>query len=238
MTRSVEPDEVFRAIRNQNSNLLDLSIPVFVDSELPRPNSGMPLVIQTGVASDLGLIASSSLVAEFEDSQGFRLSVSTSKQEGNDEDLGSAKSLVVSQGDPIVASGSGLAPNSNAVVWLFSEPRRLTVIEVDTDGNFSGQGEVASDVQVGRHTIQINGITDQGELRSVNIAVEVVAIDPVTDIERSSEVAADSGDESLDSTTSDGKFLELLLIVTIALLGAGIFVLLLINRRRNKDDSR
>jgi len=78
------------------------------------------------------------------------------------------------QGNFLTVTGEGFKPNSVAVAWLFSQPRRLGVITVGADGAYAANLRIAEEVPPGQHTAQVNGLTIDGQVRSLNLAVEVV----------------------------------------------------------------
>ena len=174
LTREVTPSAVQEAIAGQPSNVQDFSLPIYVNNELPNPNPDSPLVIQTGSESQLDIITINQQVVQLQDSEGFRLSVSSTNADGQLTRVSSGGAIIVAQGTFITLSGNGFAPNSDAVAWLFSEPRRLGVIRVKNDGSFAADLRVAQGIPIGDHTTQVNGVTSDGGVRSLNLAVEVV----------------------------------------------------------------
>jgi len=174
LTREVAPSAVQEAIAGQPSNVQDFSLPVYVNNELPNPSPDNPLVIQTGSEAQLDIITINQQVVQIQDSEGFRVSVSSTNADGQLTRVSSGGAIIVAQGTFITFSGNGFAPNSDAVAWLFSEPRRLGVIRVNNDGSFSADLRVSQGIPIGDHTTQVNGVTSDGGVRSLNLAVEVV----------------------------------------------------------------
>jgi hypothetical protein len=77
-------------------------------------------------------------------------------------------------------SGSGFAPGSIVKVWLFSDPAEISEVIADASGNFLGEAQLPEGIPVGNHTVQLNGLTEDGQLRSVSlgVVVEPVAVVP------------------------------------------------------------
>ena len=77
-------------------------------------------------------------------------------------------------------SGSGFAPGSIVKVWLFSDPAEVSEVIADASGNFVGEAQLPEGIPVGQHTVQLNGLTEDGQLRSVSlgVVVEPVAVVP------------------------------------------------------------
>ncbi|MFZ9913190.1 MAG: beta strand repeat-containing protein [Ilumatobacteraceae bacterium] len=173
LTQPVAPVDVQGAIAGRDSNVQDFSVPVFVGGQLPKPEPLNPLVIQTDVAAELDIITINDQVVQLQDTEGFRLSVSATDDAGVLARVNTRGAIVVEHENFITVTGDGFKPGSDAVVWLFSEPRRLGVVRVDGDGLFEESLQIGSDVPVGGHTTQINGITANNEVRSLNLAVEV-----------------------------------------------------------------
>ncbi len=70
-------------------------------------------------------------------------------------------------------SGSGFAPGSIVKVWLFSDPAEISEVVADASGNFVGEAQLPEGIPVGNHTVQLNGLTKDGQLRSVSLGVVV-----------------------------------------------------------------
>jgi hypothetical protein len=70
-------------------------------------------------------------------------------------------------------SGTGFAPGSIIRIWLFSDPTELGDVIADASGNFVGQAQLPQGIPTGEHTVQLNGLTKDGQLRSVSLGVVV-----------------------------------------------------------------
>ncbi|MEY3342235.1 MAG: hypothetical protein RLZZ269_2146, partial [Actinomycetota bacterium] len=79
-------------------------------------------------------------------------------------------------------SGSGFQPGSLVDIWLFSTPTFLGTVEVGKDGSFVGAVLIPSSIEVGNHTLQANGATSDGAVRSLNLGVRVVDSKPTLPI--------------------------------------------------------
>ena len=69
-------------------------------------------------------------------------------------------------------SGFGFLPGSLVHVWIFSEPRYLGALEVQPDGTYAGTFPL-DDIEVGTHTLQANGVSDDNVARSANLGIVV-----------------------------------------------------------------
>jgi hypothetical protein len=70
-------------------------------------------------------------------------------------------------------SGSGFAPGSVIKVWLFSDPAEISEVIAGASGAFVGQAQLPEGIPTGEHTVQLNGLTKDGQLRSVSLGVVV-----------------------------------------------------------------
>lgn len=230
LARDVTSQQVQQAISGRESNVQDLSLPVYVNNELPRPDAESPLVIQTSAEARLDIITVNQQVIQLQDTEGFRLSVSATDAEENLSPVNARGVIVLEQNSFLTLTGQGFQQYSDIVAWLFSQPQRLGVVRVGVDGTFEESVKVGSAILPGNHTAQINGITADGELRSLNLAVEVVAPDAPGDIVTVTDTTIDpvitSGD-GRDGSTS----LAAGMLVLGVLLGAGTMWFLLARRR-------
>ncbi len=174
LAQQVSTQEVQQAIAGLSSNVQDLSLPVFVNSQLPNPLPENPLVIQTTNESRLDIITVNQQVIQLQDTEGFRLSVSATTESGVLTPVSPSGAIIVEQQNFITVTGAGFKPNSEAVAWLFSEPRRLGVVRTGSDGAFQENLQIGPEVSTGEHTIQVNGLTPEGDVRSLNLAVKVI----------------------------------------------------------------
>lgn len=172
--RDVTTEEVTRALEASTSNVNDLSLPVYVNSALPNPNGPAPIIVQVGSPERVDMVTINEQVIQMSTPDGFRLAVSAVDEGGAPTAVSPSGAIVVEQDHFISVSGSGFRPGSEAVAWLFSTPRRLGVVSVAADGSFSASLPIG-DIAIGDHTTQVNGYTANGALRSLNLAVEVVA---------------------------------------------------------------
>lgn len=108
-------------------------------------------------------------------SDGLRIEIAAKNAAGKPTNLNSRGMVVVEHDDDVFVGGEGLRPNSDASTWLFSTPRQLGTLVIDATGAFAQSYKIGPDVPPGDHTAQINGIAPDGTLRSVEVAVEVIA---------------------------------------------------------------
>ncbi|MDN4480370.1 fibronectin type III domain-containing protein [Demequina muriae] len=90
----------------------------------------------------------------------------------------------------VLVSGSGFAPGSTVDVWLLSEPFLLGEVTANEDGSFSAMFALPEGVDLGAHTIQVNGLSAAGDSVSVNTGITIVEA-PVADDDELSSTGAD-----------------------------------------------
>jgi tRNA (Thr-GGU) A37 N-methylase len=78
-------------------------------------------------------------------------------------------------------AGSGFMPGTRADVWLFSEPTLLGSVTIDENGEFNGAVSIDGNVvTLGEHTLQLQGVAEDGYVRAANLGVMVNdAVEPV-----------------------------------------------------------
>lgn len=69
-------------------------------------------------------------------------------------------------------AGVGFLPGSGVHVWMMSEPRAIGTVTVTPQGTFEASLPLP-DLEVGAHTLQVNGMSANQSLRSANIGVIV-----------------------------------------------------------------
>jgi len=79
-----------------------------------------------------------------------------------------------------VVSGEGFMPGTRADVFLFSDPTLLGTVEIDENGEFNGTVNIdGTVVTVGEHTLQLQGVGEDGFVRAANLGVTVADEAPV-----------------------------------------------------------
>jgi hypothetical protein len=93
---------------------------------------------------------------------------------GNVEGAGSTGTMSFVQNRVVVASGGGFQPDTRVDIWLFSDPTLLGSVIVGADGSFSHEiyidGRYAT---VGNHTLQLQGVGEDGFVKAANFGVSV-----------------------------------------------------------------
>ena len=82
--------------------------------------------------------------------------------------------LLVKQGEPVLASAQGLAPESKADVWVYSTPVQLGDAITDASGAFVSQLRLPNDIGAGEHRLVVSGKMITGSDISIVFAMEVL----------------------------------------------------------------
>ena len=98
------------------------------------------------------------------------LSGEQSEQAANVSD---ENSLVFNAGDEVSLNVSGFQPESEAEATVYSEPRRIGVLQVDAQGNLNATVELPPDLESGNHTLVLSGLDSDGNPISVKFGLIV-----------------------------------------------------------------
>jgi hypothetical protein len=66
--------------------------------------------------------------------------------------------LVFAAGDDVSVSASGFEPDSEVDATIYSTPRNLGKLSVDTQGNVTAEITLPSDMETGNHTLVLSGV--------------------------------------------------------------------------------
>jgi hypothetical protein len=85
--------------------------------------------------------------------------------------LNAEGNLVLNEGDKLVVSASGYAPNQDVDAWLYSTPSLLGAMTADGDGKVSGAFNFPSGLDVGDHRFVLSGENPDGAAVLVGIGL-------------------------------------------------------------------
>lgn len=131
------------------------------------------IAYENGAAVEVKLIQKSTNDGYILEGGFFDLELAATSESGDPVELDEDGHLVLEKDRYATFSGSGFAPNTPVQVWLFSTPTDLKRVVTDENGNFSGSALVPAGIPVGEHTVQLNGISEDGKVRSVSLGVIV-----------------------------------------------------------------
>ena len=147
-----------------------------------------PSIVQTTLSN--GYIVSS---------DDFSLLIQTFTEVGSATVIDPSGRLVVERSGRLQIDGGGFAPTSKVRVWAFSEPINLVDLFADDQGKIAGVSPIPAELPLGIHTVQLNGVSPTGDVRSLNFGLRVVE----QSLTETNE-GADSDDPSDVSTTESG----------------------------------
>ena len=149
----------------------------------PRLRPGQFLATNAGEPEIVTVIPLPDAGQALVEGEGWQMAVDIPSARGavtESEDGGALLQLV--RDEIAEVSGSGFMPGTRADVWLFSEPTLLGTVAIDDNGEFKGEiGIDANAVAPGEHTLQIQGVGEDGYVRAANLGVLVSdAVEEVT----------------------------------------------------------
>jgi hypothetical protein len=93
---------------------------------------------------------------------------------GTVEGTSDAPLLRMTQGSVTSTNGEGLMPGTTASVWMFSDPTLMATVPVGDDGTFAVEFLVDPQfLPAGNHTLQIQGVGEDGFIKAANVGVLV-----------------------------------------------------------------
>jgi phosphodiesterase/alkaline phosphatase D-like protein/outer membrane protein OmpA-like peptidoglycan-associated protein len=101
----------------------------------------------------------------------WSLTVAAADVAGAPAPLNDQGQVVVEAGQYAVSKGTGFLPNSEVRVYLFSDPKLLGIVMTDANGNFTSSLPLPDGLEIGEHTLQVDGYTPDGLIRSANLLV-------------------------------------------------------------------
>lgn len=149
-------------------------------SSTPSPGPGNFEATNAGLAEMANLTGISDQKLALVEGAGWSLSLQLDGDASGLTQRPEGLFMTLVQGETASFGGSGFMPGTIASVWLFSDPNKLGEVVIGADGSFSGNTEALDKtIATGDHTIQIQGVGQDGFIRSANLGVSVAAASPV-----------------------------------------------------------
>lgn len=152
-----------------------LDEPVAVDGQLPSLPHGETLLLVDGVEQAVVVTLNQDATALTLTGAGIELELSVTTPDGTPRQLDTNGRIVLDRNELVAVAGEGFAPNSDAAVWLFSTPSLLGTLTLDTAGSFDATLPLPETIEPGPHTLQVNGVAPDGQIRSLSLGVVVLA---------------------------------------------------------------
>jgi uncharacterized repeat protein (TIGR02059 family) len=151
--------------------------PVIIPGVVDNPGTGRIVLLDGAAAKNIEITRINGTSLRMTSTDGFRLVISTRDKNGDPVQFNSRGGIVVKHGNLISIAGEGFAPGTTAKTWLFSSPRELGNLNVSPNGSFAADFPITDDIRVGNHTAQVNGLSPDGEVRSLSLDVEILPND-------------------------------------------------------------
>ena len=167
-----------------NQTVVDMTINVAQGPVTPEPNKqvgALPdLSVGSSLATSAGFPTPVTVVPLPEEKRvsvgdgSWNLRIDVDAETGVVGGTSEAPVVEVTQDSVASASGDGFLPGTTASVWMFSDPTLLRTVTVGEDGSFATEFVVDSQfLPVGTHTLQIQGVGDDGFIKAANLGVDV-----------------------------------------------------------------
>jgi hypothetical protein len=143
------------------------------EPSLPTLAPTQSLAYENGSAVVVELVRNSSQSGYVLNGDGWVVNLEATDTSGQPLVLDEYGNLILNEERAVSFSGTGFAPGSTVRVWLFSDPSELTTVVADANGNFSGTTTLPKGIPEGQHTVQLNGLSKDGQVRSVALGVVV-----------------------------------------------------------------
>lgn len=181
----------------------------------PKPGFGNFQASNAGLPEQATLTAITDQKQALVEGDGWSLSLELSGQGSAITENADGVFMTLVRGEAASFGGNGFMPGTIASIWLFSDPTKLGEVTIASDGSFSGDtAPLDAAIAAGEHTIQIQGVGEDGFIRSANLGVVVA------------EPAA---------AAAPFAFFDWLPLLLLGLLIAtGIFFAIIARRRKNK----
>jgi len=158
------------------ANRIEGVIPAMQPGQSIATSGGEPVPVTITPVSDQKLA-----VVE---GDGWTMAVNVTSDQGGVEPAEGGALLKLVRNESALVSGSGFMPGTRADVWLFSDPTLLGTVTIDENGEFTGEVNIDPNmIPVGQHTLQLQGVGEDGYVKAANMGVVVddaAAVAPTT----------------------------------------------------------
>lgn len=141
------------------------------DGALPSLTPAGSMLLVGGIPQPLTIVPTDRRDGLYASDDDFGLRLSAVTTSGAPVRLTQGDSLVIADGQYVSVSGFGYEPGSQLSVWLLPQSVLLGTVTVGTDGTVLGQVPVPRGMASGGRTLQFNGASKTGEVRSLSIGV-------------------------------------------------------------------
>mgnify|MGYP002654722302 CR=1 FL=1 len=142
-------------------------------SDLPDLTPSQSLAYENGSPVQVRLVISDAQNGYVLSGGNWQVVLEATNDAGEPMRLDDEGNIILSSDRFVEFQGTGFAPGSIIKVWLFSDPSSLARITADSSGNFTGRAQLPAGIPDGEHTVQLNGLSQDGQVRSVALGVVV-----------------------------------------------------------------
>jgi hypothetical protein len=167
-----------------NQTVVDMVVNIGQGAPAPEPNRsvnalpdlspGQSLATSAGTPETVTVEATpqTGQVAVLSDDWAFTVAVA--EDSGVVEQVDAGATITMVQTKTATVSGEGFQPDTRVDIWLFSDPTLLGSVIVSADGSFTGEVYIdAWYATPGEHTLQLQGVADDGFIKAANLGVVV-----------------------------------------------------------------
>lgn len=170
--------------QNGNQTVVDMTINVaqgpispeqnHAEGALPQLTLGASLATSAGFPTPVTVLAlPGQKLLSVGDGQ-WLMTISVGGEQSSVEGTSEAPVIRMTQGSEASASGEGFLTGTTASVWMFSDPTLMATIPVGDDGTFTLEFLVDPQfLLAGSHTLQVQGVGEDGFLKAANLGVVV-----------------------------------------------------------------
>jgi len=169
---------------NGNQTVVDMTINVSQGPVAPEPNKqvgalpdlsgGSSLATSAGLPTPVTVVPLSEEKRVSVGDGSWNLLIDVDPENGVVGGTPDAPVIQVTQDSVASASGDGFLPGTTASVWMFSDPTLMGTVTVGEDGSFTTEFVVDSQfLPVGTHTLQVQGVGEDGFIKAANLGVDV-----------------------------------------------------------------
>jgi hypothetical protein len=147
-----------------------------VDGSLPKLKAQEAVSVENGLATEFSIETSDSNTGYVVSGDDWEVALAAADENGTPLNLDDSGNIILNSDRYVSFSGTGYAPGSSVKVWMFSDPTSVTQVTADASGDFKGLAQIPADLPDGEHTLQLNGVNKDGQIRSVAMGVLIAPV--------------------------------------------------------------
>ena len=147
-----------------------------VAGSLPKLSPQKALLVENGIATAFSIEPSESNTGYLVTGEDWQVSLEAADGDGTALNLDDSGNIILNSDRNVSFSGTGYAPGSTVKVWMFSDPTSVTQVTADKNGDFTGLAQIPAGLPDGEHTLQLNGVNKEGQIRSVAMGVLIAPV--------------------------------------------------------------